>query len=78
MATESVKIRKCKFVNILDPKDYPRLMIGKTGRVESQIYFMTSPNKGICLTDHYEAYQGIQSVGELRDYKGSLKLFNKH
>jgi len=77
MATKSVKIRKCKFVNILKPKDYPRLMIGKTG-LESQIYFMISATKGVCLTDHQEAYQGVQSVGELRDYKGALKLFNIH
>jgi len=77
MATESVKIRKCKFVDILEPKDYPRLMIGKT-HGESQIYFMTSPKKGICLTNHCEAYNEIQSLVELRDFKGALKLFNRH
>jgi len=81
MATKSIINDTCKFVKLLDPNDYPRLMIGKVGNnSEKTIFFMTSPAKGICLTNHNESYYGVQTLikESLEDFDGSIKLFNKH
>lgn len=79
MATKSIINDACKFVKILEPKDYPRLMVGKAGKGKA-IFFMTSPTKGICLTNHNKAYYGVHKVikESLEDFNGSIKLFNEH
>ena len=76
MGTKVIVSRSCKEAKIIDRCDYPRLMVGETHG--TQIFLMTSPTKGICLTNHHESYYGIQSLEGLKDFKGSLKIFNTH
>ena len=71
-----VIIKPSKLSKTKEPKDYPRLMIGDAHG--KQIFFMTSPAKGICLTNHQESYYGIQTLEELKDFNGSLTLINEH
>lgn len=77
MGTRSIIGKCCKKPRLVFPCDYPRLMIGQMGKGE-EIFFMTSPKRGICLTNHHESYYGLQELECMKDFGGSLKLFNEH
>ena len=77
MGTKTKISKKIDDSIISTVKDYPRLQIGYTHG--KQIFFMISPTKGICLTNHHESYYGLQTLpNDLKDFDGILEIYNKH
>ena len=77
MGTKAI-ISKSKLAKTIEPKDYPRLMADRAW--DKDVFYMVSPTKGICLTNHHKSYQGVLALNKqfLKDFNGALKIFNTH